>query len=70
MTRTGPSQAGEGQLRGGAIREGAVRAALAQDRPEQPRHYRDWLTLIEDAGDTILGQDRLPRCSPSSHAAR
>jgi hypothetical protein len=57
VAKTGPSQAGEGQLRGGAIRKAAVRAALAQDLPEQPRHYRDWLTLIEDTGDTILGQD-------------
>ena len=30
---------------------------LTQDRPEQPRHYREWLQLIEAAGQTIHGQD-------------
>jgi hypothetical protein len=47
----------DGSLRGAAIREAAVRAALGQDRPEQPRHYREWLTLIEAARQSIHGQD-------------
>ena len=50
-------QATGGALRGAAIREAAVRAALRQERPEQPRHYREWLSLIEAAGQTIHGQD-------------
>jgi hypothetical protein len=55
--RSRPEQGHDGSLRGAAIREAAVRAALAQDRPEQPRHYREWLRLIETAGQTIHGQD-------------
>jgi hypothetical protein len=47
----------DGQLRGGAIREAAVRAMLTQDNLERPRHYREWLTAIEAAGQKIHGQD-------------
>lgn len=47
----------DGRLRGAAIREAAVRAMLAQGDPERPRHYREWLALIDAAGQQIDGQD-------------
>ena len=47
----------DGLLRGAAIRRAAVRAALGEDRPESPRHYREWLDLIEAAGRRIDGRD-------------
>jgi hypothetical protein len=50
-------QPSDGSLRGAAIREAAVRVALGQERPEQPRHYREWLTLIEATGQSVHGQD-------------
>ena len=42
LDRRAGEQAADGSLRGAAIREAAVRAVLTQDRPEQPRHYREW----------------------------
>ena len=60
----------DGALRGAAIRHAAVRAALAEADPGRPRHYRDWLELVEahtgrrvdgrDPGATLLTQ--LSRC--------
>jgi hypothetical protein len=47
----------DGRLRGAAIREAAVRAALANGEPARPRHYREWLALIEASGDRIDGRD-------------
>jgi hypothetical protein len=41
-------------LRGAAIRMAAVKAALGDEEPGRPRHYRDWLALIEERID---GQD-------------
>lgn len=51
------TKAADGRLRGAAIREAAVRAMLNQEDPERPRHYREWLTAIEAAGQKIHGQD-------------
>lgn len=60
----------EGVLRGAAIRQAAVKAALAEPDPGRPRHYRDWLDLVEahsgrrvdgrDPGATLLTQ--ISRC--------
>ena len=48
----------DGGLRGAAIRQAAVAVALAQaDRPGRPRHYRDWLALIEASDQRIEGRD-------------
>ena len=45
-------------MRGAAIRHAAVAAALAQsERPGGPRHYRDWLALVEATGQRIEGRD-------------
>ena len=51
------TKAADGGLRGAAIREAAVRAMLTQDDPERPRHYRQWLAVIEAAAQKIHGQD-------------
>lgn len=58
------------RLRGAAIRQAAVRAALANPDPGRPRHYREWLELVQthtgrrvdgrDPGATLLTQ--LSRC--------
>jgi hypothetical protein len=46
-------------LRGPAIRREAVRVLLAHpDRPEA-LHYRDWFTLLQDAGFHVAGKDPL-----------
>jgi hypothetical protein len=47
----------DGLLRGAAIRHAAVRAALADAEPARPRHYREWLDLIEAGGRRIDGRD-------------
>jgi hypothetical protein len=57
-------------LRGAAIRQAAVKAALADPDPGRPRHYREWLDLVEsrtsrrvdgrDPGATLLTQ--ISRC--------
>lgn len=57
LGRSDAEQRADAALRGAAIRQAAVRAALSEDQPERPRHYRDWLALIEAAGQTIHGQD-------------
>ncbi len=66
----GPAHQPDDRLRGAAIRQAAVRAALADEEPGRPRHYREWLDLVErhtgrkvdgrDPGATLLTQ--LSRC--------
>lgn len=57
LARRATRKEDDGRLRGSAIRIAAVRAALATDDPARPRHYREWLQLVEGAGDRIDGQD-------------
>ena len=47
----------DGLLRGAAIRQAAVQAALGDEDPRRPRHYRRWLDLIQAAGQRIDGRD-------------
>jgi hypothetical protein len=66
----------DGVLRGAAIRQAAVKAALADADPGRPRHYREWLDLVQahagrrvdgrDPGATLLTQ--LSRCPLISRA--
>jgi hypothetical protein len=46
-------------LRGPAIREAAVRVLLAQPRPIEALHYRQWYELLLDAGFRVAGKDPL-----------
>lgn len=57
LARRAAEQQGDGMLRGAAIRHAAVQAALADDRPERSRHYREWLELIDASGRRVDGRD-------------
>ena len=57
LARRAADKEDDGLLRGAAIRAAAVRAALADDEPARPRHYREWLDLVEASGDRIDGRD-------------
>jgi len=57
LARRAIDKEADGLLRGAAIRTAAVRAALADDEPARPRHYREWLELVEASGDRIDGRD-------------
>jgi hypothetical protein len=48
---------GSGGLRGAEIRAAAVKAALVDAEPGRPRHYKEWLSLVEVAGERIDGRD-------------
>lgn len=53
-----PARHEDDRLRGAAIRHAAVRAALADPDPGRPRHYREWLDLVEHhAGRKVDGRD-------------
>ncbi len=54
-----PAHQPDDRLRLAAIRQPAVRAALADDDPGRPRHYREWLELVErHTGRRVDGRDR------------
>ena len=57
VARRVTEQQDDGMLRGAAIRQAAVQAALADERPERSRHYREWLDLIEASGRRVDGRD-------------
>ena len=46
-------------LRGPDIRREAVRALLAHPRRPEALHYRDWFTLLQEAGFAVGGKDPL-----------
>jgi hypothetical protein len=58
-----PSDAAEGDgrpvLRGPAIREAAVRVLIAQPKPIDAMHYRQWYELLMAAGFRVAGKDPL-----------
>ena len=57
LVRRAPDNQDDPMLRGAAIREAAVRAALGDQAPQRPRHYRAWLDLIETSGKRVDGRD-------------
>src|SRR6185312_16269925 len=46
-------------LRGPAIREAALRVLIAQPRPIEALHYRQWYELLAEAGFRVAGKDPL-----------
>lgn len=56
---TGQHVGGDEPLRGPAIRVTAIRVLLAHPRRPEAIHYREWFSLVTDAGYRVAGKDPL-----------